>query len=188
MLGVRCYTGFSVAETSGGCSLAAVRGAWLLTALTSPFAEHGSRAMWVSAVTVPRLWSTGLVVVAYGLSCSATCRIFPDQGSNPCLLHWQADSLPPSLQGSPVSGFLTALSEVMLTCWPLVTLGLVHRPSASSGGLLEVPALDLLYQQSPRGLWAHSCLGSPDRSCCLGVRGGLQCIVSPAEQAVGSHA
>ena len=34
----------------------------------------------------------GSVVVAHGLSCSAACRIFPDQGSNPCPLHWQADS------------------------------------------------------------------------------------------------
>ena len=32
------------------------------------------------------------VVVAHGLSCSAACGIFPDQGSNPCTLHWQADS------------------------------------------------------------------------------------------------
>ena len=32
------------------------------------------------------------VVVAHGLSCSAACGIFPDQGSNPCLLHWQVDS------------------------------------------------------------------------------------------------
>ena len=27
--------------------------------------------------------------------------ILPDQGSNPCLLNWQADSLPLSHQGSP---------------------------------------------------------------------------------------
>ena len=27
--------------------------------------------------------------------------IFPSQGSNPCLLHWQADSLPLSHQGRP---------------------------------------------------------------------------------------
>ena len=27
--------------------------------------------------------------------------IFPSQGSNPCLLHWQADSLPLRHQGSP---------------------------------------------------------------------------------------
>ena len=29
------------------------------------------------------------------------CGIFPDRGSNPCLLNWQADSLPLSHQGSP---------------------------------------------------------------------------------------
>ena len=32
------------------------------------------------------------VVVAHGLSCSVACGIFPDQGSNPCPLHWQVDS------------------------------------------------------------------------------------------------
>ena len=30
--------------------------------------------------------------MAHGLSCSAACGIFPDQGTNPCPLHWQADS------------------------------------------------------------------------------------------------
>ena len=34
----------------------------------------------------------GLVVVTHGLSCSMTCGIFQDQGSNLCPLHWQADS------------------------------------------------------------------------------------------------
>ena len=38
------------------------------------------------------LRSAGSVVVAHGLSCSAACEIFLDQGSNPCPLHWQADS------------------------------------------------------------------------------------------------
>ena len=32
------------------------------------------------------------VVVVHGLSCPAACGNFPDQGSNPCPLHWQADS------------------------------------------------------------------------------------------------
>ena len=32
------------------------------------------------------------VVAAHGLSCSVACRIFLDQGLNPCPLHWQADS------------------------------------------------------------------------------------------------
>ena len=57
------------------------------------------------------LWSTGSrhagsAVMAHGPSCSAACGIFPDQGSNPCSLHWQADSQPLRHQGSPVSGFL----------------------------------------------------------------------------------
>ena len=38
--------------------------------------------------------------VAPGLSCCAACGIVPDQGSNPCLLHLQVDSLPLSHQGS----------------------------------------------------------------------------------------
>ena len=52
------------------------------------------------------LWSTGSrcagsVVVAHGPSCYAACGIFPDQGLNPCPLHWQADSQPLRHQGSP---------------------------------------------------------------------------------------
>ena len=38
-------------------------------------------------------------------SCSSACGIFPDQGLNPCLLHWPADSLPLSHQGSPPCTF-----------------------------------------------------------------------------------
>ena len=38
--------------------------------------------------------------MAHGLGCSEACGIFPDQGWNPCLLHWQVDSLPLSHQGS----------------------------------------------------------------------------------------
>ena len=48
----------------------------------------------------------GSVVVAYGPSCSAACGIFPDQGSNPRPLHWQADSQPLHHQGSPEKSFL----------------------------------------------------------------------------------
>ena len=53
------------------------------------FSSCGVRALVVVAC---RLWSAGSVVVAHGLSCSATCGIFPDQGLNPRPLHWQADS------------------------------------------------------------------------------------------------
>ena len=48
----------------------------------------------------------GSVVVAHGPSCSAAYGIFPDQGSNPCPLHWQADSQPLRHQGSPRMDFI----------------------------------------------------------------------------------
>ena len=47
-------------------------------------------------------WTLEHVVAAQGLSCSEACGIFPDQGSSPCPLHWLADSLTLSQQGSPV--------------------------------------------------------------------------------------
>ena len=47
----------------------------------------------------------GSVVVAHGPSCSVARGIFPDQGSNPCPLHWQADSQPLRHQGSPMRTF-----------------------------------------------------------------------------------
>ena len=46
--------------------------------------------------------SAGSAIVAHGPSHSAACGIFPDQGSNPCPLHWQADSQPLRRQGSPL--------------------------------------------------------------------------------------
>ena len=49
----------------------------------------------------------GSVVVAHRPICSAACGIFPDQGSNPCPLHWQADSQPLRHQGSPVQNTST---------------------------------------------------------------------------------
>ena len=60
-----------------GLSLVAAHG--LLVAVASLVVEHG-------------LQGTGSVVVVYGLSCPVACGIFADQGSNPCPLHWQADS------------------------------------------------------------------------------------------------
>ena len=65
-----------------------------------------SRCAGLSLSRPPLLRSTGSrragsVVVAHGPSCSAACGILPDQGSNPCPLHWQADSQPLRRQGSP---------------------------------------------------------------------------------------
>ena len=59
------------------------------------FWQHGSLLRWAGAFSSCRIQVLGvqaLVVVAHGLSCSEAWGIFPDQGSNPCPLHWQADS------------------------------------------------------------------------------------------------
>ena len=69
------------------------------------------------------LWSTssrcaGSAIVAHGPSCSAACGIFPDQGSNPCALHWQADSQPLRHQGSPTSVFI---SNSLLSWWDSIS-------------------------------------------------------------------
>ena len=46
----------------------------------------------VTFAVAHRLQRSGSVIVALGLNCSVACGIFPDQGSNPQLLHWQVDS------------------------------------------------------------------------------------------------
>ena len=69
--------------------------------VASVVVEHRLQGERASVVAAPGLWSTGSAVV-HGLRCSTACGIFPDQGLNPCLLHWQVDSLPLSHQGSPL--------------------------------------------------------------------------------------
>ena len=81
-------------------SLVAVNG--LLIAVAFFVAEHGLKGAQVSAIVVLRFRSTCSTGVAHGLSNFEACGIFPDQELNPCLLHWQADSLPLSHQGNPI--------------------------------------------------------------------------------------
>ena len=77
--------------------------------LSPAVASGGHSSSWCAGLSLSRplpLRSTGSrragsVIVAHGPSCSAACGIFPDQGSNPCPLHWQADSQPLHHQGSP---------------------------------------------------------------------------------------
>ena len=61
-------------------------GAWSLGTRASVVAERGLNSCG-SRTLERRLSSCGA-----WLSCSAACGIFPDQGSNSCPLHWQADS------------------------------------------------------------------------------------------------
>ena len=59
----------------------------------------------------------GSAIVAHGPSRSAACGIFPDQGSNPCPLHWQADSQPLHHQGSPKPSTFNSTFKISLLPW-----------------------------------------------------------------------
>ena len=83
--------GLSLVVASGGHSSSRCAGLSLLRPLL--LQSTGSRR-------------AGSVIVAHGPSRSAACGILPDQGSNPCPLHWQADSQPLRHQGSPTYLFL----------------------------------------------------------------------------------
>ena len=79
------------------------------------FSSCGERGPLFIAVRGPLTIAASLVVEhklqTRRLSCGSQAQllrgmgIFPDQGSNLCPLHWQADSQPLRHQGSPVSSF-----------------------------------------------------------------------------------
>ena len=100
LLELWCCAGFSPVVVGGGQSLVAERG----------------------------LSRTGSIVVELRLSCSAAHEIFLDQGSNPCLLHWQVDSLPP---GKPPVTFYGNL--YLLTPSPTA-----HSPTSVTISLFSV--------------------------------------------------
>ena len=62
---------------------------------------------WHSLVSHGLLCQAVCNMAGEGLSCSAAYGIFPDQGSNACLLHWQVDSLLLSHQGNPWESIFT---------------------------------------------------------------------------------
>ena len=91
---------------------------WLLLWSAGSRAAGFSRcSMWAQELQLPgsraqaqKLWCASLAV-------PPVCAIFPDQGSSPCLLHWQADSLPVSHQGSPEVSLEIILYLVLAGAW-----------------------------------------------------------------------
>ena len=88
----------------GGYSLVAVR-VRLLIGAAFLVTELGLWGVCASVVAARGLGSShvwalgqGLTAVVHRLCCSVAYGIFQDQGSNLCLLLWQADSLPLSHQ------------------------------------------------------------------------------------------
>ena len=73
---------------------------------------------------------------AHGPSCSEACGIFLDQGSNPCLLHWQVDSTaepPGKPQHSLLQGISLSLNSPLVWTFELrasLVAQLVKNPPA----------------------------------------------------------
>ena len=104
MRGLCCYMGFSLVVQEGAAPLAVCG---FLIALHLLLWNTGPRVRGLQ-----ELQHVGSVVM-HGVSFSTACGIFPDQGLNPCLLHWQVNSLPVSHQGNPC--FLMAF--LLLNTW-----------------------------------------------------------------------
>ena len=116
--------GLSLVVASGGYSSLWCTGIslqWLLLLQSTGsrhtgFSSCGVWAQWLwlvgSRAQPQQLWHMGLVA-------PLACGIFLDQGSNPCSLHWQVDSLPLHPQGSPLSSFL--MYEFIIVIFPLNT-------------------------------------------------------------------
>ena len=93
--------------------------AWSLL-LCGPFSSCGKWTQ-ASVVATRGLSGWGSWALEHRLSSCGTqaCGIFPDQGSNLRLLHWQVDSLPLSHEGSPAC--LTSAQKMPpLGCGPCI--------------------------------------------------------------------
>ena len=138
--------GFSLVAASGGRSS-------LRCAGLSP-----SRPLLLRSTGTRR---AGSIIVAHGPSCSAACGIFPDQSSNPCALHWQADSQPLCHQGS---------HKFILICLCLLS---ISQRSLSLSSRFKTPSL-IQYVLSPSFSPPHLFFGG-GRGC--GGGGGGELVV-----------
>ena len=76
--------GLSLVAASRDCSLLA---AHKLPIAVASLVEQGLYSWRASASAAPELERAGSVLEAHGLSCSAVCGIFLDNGLNLCTLH-----------------------------------------------------------------------------------------------------
>ena len=78
---------------------------------------------------------------AHGPSRSAACGILPDQGSNPCPPHWQADPQPLRHQGSPED---VLINELINSVWcSKAKICIYHSLNLISLYLLELFSLKI---------------------------------------------
>ena len=118
----------------------------------------------VSLPVAHELLSTGSVAGHTGLAGPTACGIFPDQGSNPCPLHRQADSSPLDQQGSPTWNtwityvfVITCSITIFLIRWKVSWRGEfgVHFPLSYPLQCLENSKCSNSYS------WSHLILTNP---------------------------
>ena len=110
-----------------------------------------------SLVVGPRLQGTGLAAVAHGLNRPTACGIFPDQGSNPCLLdllHWQVGT---------TSATWEALLSFMTKYYPVWRDPILFVPSSDGGHLICMVSTFWLFMNNAKLLLCetHSRQTSP---------------------------
>ena len=116
-----CYMDFSLLAVNGD---------------SSPVAVHGLLHYHGFSCCKAQTLDTDSIVVVQRFRCSTACGIFLDQGSNPCLLHWQVDSLPPSHQGNLQMGIYSHESN-------LLSLLLIQGKTHSSFGAISFVKLSI---------------------------------------------
>ena len=115
-------------------------------------AMRGPLTTWPLSLRSTGSRRAGSAIVAHGPICSAACGIFPDQGPNPCPLHWQADSQPLRHQGSPLMLFYNMIDNGFgdtLPSW----FSSYHFASISQFLFVVLPFLYLLFM-----CWCYSAL------------------------------
>ena len=142
MLGLHCCTGFCSSWSKQGllsscgaqashCGVFSCCGAQTLGCAV--FSSCGSWVLehWLSSTCV------------HGLSCSVARGIFPDQGSNLCLLHWQVDSTA-TRKAPPFFGYssVQSLSCVWLIATPWTAAHQASLSITNSQGPLKVMSIE----------------------------------------------
>ena len=117
MLGLGCCVGFSLIRGVGATLQLWCMGfpsQWLLLLPSAGSGRTGAAHRLAGS-------STDSGAVADGPSCLSACGSFPDQGSNPCPLFRQVDSLPLSHQGSPRPCYchVLVLPGIQVCCYNL---------------------------------------------------------------------
>ena len=118
----------------------------------------------------------------WALSCSMAHGIFLDQGSNPCLLDWQANSLPLSHQENPHMAFKLFLSVNSSTSFKKNGICLENQSLSLSSSVADCTPNNLLFPVYPVNIsWAvrpGGLVSQVQKTFIFEGEGGTRCFIS----------